>query len=603
MPLRTIFSAIALLLLAYPAMAFDASSTTGGFAVNSTVDSAFPASLGSIETGLPAVEQFQHLPTTVTSPSEILGCGAVGQGEYTSGLFNMPEVFGKFQTDVNSVLAKEMLTLNYSMPQTAALFDTLNSYGNQRYDQFQRSCSINSLQKDARQNYLNQCIAQQVPLRQAIIQQQASASGGSEGSTAMSAEVLQAQSYAQAWEICSMQYVSDTNAYQTFQQANKDFGKKLRQTENVTQSISGLICMGQNATEDTGNANATEETCWPMLMLTQVRLCNMDSATDCTGDYGVKPPLLSMQQYFNMLRYTVEKGITVSVTLPIYRSLVGIPDVLVESSANLTVNNMNGNPPAAQTVSSNVKEITKNFQYNYLNCTNPNILYPMQQFVANLNTALNRASAGATDSVSVTMPTFDENAYKGIVDNWQGLFTGNSQDTELAQLNMTVLGCTANQLIPMFDPNIVTVTHEKCSLDKDIPAFYTLSSYDLAYESTKRVYGYLKQRLQQVYGQLEHDSLVPGTSDNQSHGTASSDNNSNFTYATINSPALNKRMADVIKNIMLPEIDRQLKQLDQFNKAKGEFSQRLQLIFAQKQGCVYGQAGAQTKAGGIPDAW
>lgn len=89
-----------------------------------------------------------------TDNRNLLGCGGIGQGEFTSAVYNMPESFGKFQTDVNSLLARQILSLNYVMPQSAALFDQLNNYGNQRYQIFQNGCDLDSLKKMQKINIL-----------------------------------------------------------------------------------------------------------------------------------------------------------------------------------------------------------------------------------------------------------------------------------------------------------------------------------------------------------------------------------------------------------------------------------------------------------------
>ncbi|NBV54794.1 MAG: hypothetical protein EBR79_03680, partial [Proteobacteria bacterium] len=285
-----------------------------------------PNAFGAVGEGinLQPLEQIQPLtPNTGTGDTEtanLQGCGGVGQAEYTTSVFNMPEVFNKFKRDVNTDLAKQLLTYNYSLPQTAALFETLNTYGNQRYQQFLQGCSLDDLKKDARKQYLDACI-KNLP--------EATATTGASANLTLT----DGEKYARAWEICTAMYAAqgqtDTAALNQAltkrTDTNKKFAELIRSTENVNKYLTPLLCpaessastaQGQQGGATNPPANNANATCWGMLFLPQVSLCNgKDLQGGCTGEnkYGVKPAPLPMRTFFDALRTILNQELITKV--------------------------------------------------------------------------------------------------------------------------------------------------------------------------------------------------------------------------------------------------------------------------------------------------
>ena len=56
------------------------------------------------------------------------------------------------------------------------------------------------------------------------------------------------------------------------------------------------------------------------------------------------------------------------------------------------------------------------------------------------------------------------------------------------------------------------------------------------------------------------------------------------------SPELNNRLARVVKEVMIPEIESQIERLNDLTNTRGQFAQRVQQIYATKNGCIYGKA-------------
>lgn len=548
-----------------------------------------------------------------TAPGDttnLLGCGGVGQGEYTSALYNMPENFPKFQQDVDSNLAHQMLVMNYIMPQTAALFDQLNTYGNQRYQQFQKGCNVTALQQDARNQYINTCVAQQVPLRLAIITQQTQAGSGSgnqQQGTQMTADMKNAQAYAQAWEICANGSISDTTALAARKKALDDFAKQERALENVTAALKPLVCPPKGSdTKDQG--------CWQALLLPQVRVC-IDNSLGCTGNttvasgYGVKEPLLPMARLFDALRYMMDDIVVARRAMPFQGSMLDlhIPDdvardaareAAISMSSAAVYRNINGLADTTANTSTGAGGVgtvppasVADFQISYLNCTQPDILFPIRQFATTLNArlaAIKPAQAGnpsggqanATAPASITVSSLDATNFSAVVTRLatESGDAGSSDSLtadrkSLQDLAWVGLGCTANQTVPIFDPNI-TASLKTCPAD-DTYAFYAMSEYDVSLAATRDIYRFLSLRMKQVYTQLLTQTavLASTTIAGQPSPTVS--------------PELNNRMAAVVKEIMIPYIDSQITRLDDLNRSRGDFGRRVQHIYETKSGCMF----------------
>jgi hypothetical protein len=517
-----------------------------------------PTGLLSIDTPNQA-KIFDTTPATVTTPlsvvsaTSVLGCGGVGQGEYTSALFNMPEVFSKFQNDVNSPLAKALLTMNYSLPQTAALFDTLNSYGNQRYDQFQRGCNLDALKQDAKQQYLQACVAEQVPLRTSII--------GTQNPTVQE-PMKSSQAYAQAWEICQMQYVSNTQALAQRINVATAFAKEIRGAEYANIAIRSMVC---------GVSDTTTNGCWQELLLPQVKVCN-DSTLEggCNPDgYGVEEAPIRMLPLFDTLRLSVTEDISRKVVSKLVSQLnsQGVDGASQIAAAETAAMNMTQPFKAAATHS------LIDFEKNYLNCRSPDLIYPLKQFV----TAINATAKPAT---AITAPALDSPPFQSNVNvllstvpsTADAGFTKDKDDFK--NYVYSAIGCVTNQTIPMLDPMIIVQTNLQCTAD-DMDAFYALASYDVATTAIRETYEYLVDRLKSAQARLQIEDIRPETTGSD--------------LGKIPSKELNRRLATVIKDLMIPHLENQIRRLEQINAARGEFGSRIKQIYADKAGCVYTQ--------------
>ncbi len=544
------------------------------------------------------------------NPENMLGCGGVGQGEYTSALFNMPESYGKFQKDVNSILAKQILAMNYIMPQTAALFDQLNNYGDQRYQIFQQGCNLDSLRKSAKDQYLNACVAKIQPDRKKIIQTGGNPSGSaSQGSPpylqGMSDEQINSWAYAQAWEICSNQYVSDTTAMAMRKEMNENFAKEVRRVENVTKAITPLLCPF-----NMDGQNEFSKGCWAELLIPQVRVC-LDGAFECDskeGAYTVTEPLLGMQRLFDAMRYVMDEQVMARRVSPYMAKLyVALPkDTVVQAGREAALStaygtlfrmSQGGQGVVSKTQFSspaNVEAVdvsTQAFQLGYLNCKDPDMFMPLRTLRDSVNKEVDRM----TTSKKPQKPELAEFKRANVTEFVQQMKLmdgdGNELDNSKQEGKMAIdalgsvmwasLGCSANQTVPLFDPNIVASMTTQC-MAPDRYAFYSMAGHDVSLAATRDIYRFLNYRLKQVYSQLLVDARVPKT---VVSGTSAGGSGS--TSPTIN-PELNNRLAVVVKETMIPYVENQLARLDEVQKSRGQFAQRVQQIYANKSGCMYG---------------
>lgn len=532
--------------------------------------SAFGIPTGLLTIDLPAQSKFfSPTPAPVTSPlspvsaTSLLGCGGVGQGEYTSALFNMPEVFSKFQQDVNSPLAKALLTMNYSLPQTAALFDTLNAYGDQRYDQFQRGCSLDALKQDAKQQYLQACVSEQLPLRIGVIGTQ---------NPQVQEPMKSSQAYAQAWEICNNQYVSNTQALAQRVSVSTAFAKEIRSAEYANIAIRTLLC---------GVSDTTASGCWQELLLPQVRICN-DPALEggCTPDgYGVEEAPIRMLPLFDTLRLAITEDINRKVVTNLVSQInsQGVPAAMQIAAAKTAVVNITTQPFKAAATNNLV-----DFEKRYLNCRSSDLLFPLKKYVDELNHALNVGGPVASPtSNQITMPTLPSPAFQSNTAVLLGTVPATSEagftadKEEFKQYVPSVVGCVSTQTIPLLDPMIIAQTNIQCSAE-DLDAFYAVASYDVATTAIRETYGYLIDRLKTIHARLLVDPTRP-----------QSENTSLDAGGKLPSKELNQRLATIVEDLMIPHMQTQLQRLDRINKARGEFGARIKQIYATKTGCVY----------------
>lgn len=502
-------------------------------------------------------------PTTV-EVNNLQGCGAVGQLDYTSALFNMPEVFGKFQADANSVLAKQILTMNYSMPQTAALFDTLNTYGNQRYDQFQKGCNLDDLKKDARQQFINACVTEDaINKRKSIIKK------GLTGSSAPKDPLLSAMAYAQAYEICSMQYVSNTTAMQAFKDTNQQFADALYASQNVNAAVAKLIC------HPSEGGSADEGGCWANLLLPQVQLCLSENPEECakSENYGIKPAPVNTRQFFDLTYTIFNSGVVTNVVNNmdiqfLKRSIQRPTYIAAGKSAAL----------AMQTTSVSATDFAgkadlQAFQAGYLNCNNADPLYGFKKYVdAVKSIGTNSLPDGRKgDETYLTLRAFDDASF------YEDMKVPETAQADLANMKpflQAAMACTINTSVPVFDPNITTTLRTTCGT-ADRVAFYDVAGYDIAMNTTRELYKYLALQLKQAYGRLLTENVVPAAAEDGESKPA--------TF----SAAINAKLAAAIKDIMLPSVEAQLQRLNDLNNTRGAFGQKVQQIYSTKTGCVY----------------
>ncbi|RYG60987.1 MAG: hypothetical protein EON60_05185 [Alphaproteobacteria bacterium] len=497
------------------------------------------------------------------------------------------------------MLAKQILAMNYIMPQTAALFDQLNNYGDQRYQSFQQGCNLDSLRQGAKDQYLKACVAKIQPDRKAMLKNggAAPAAGGAAAATPpylkdMTEAQIDSWAYAQAWEVCSNQYVSDTTILTMRKDMNEAFAKEVRRVENVTKAIVPLLCpYEKEGTED------MQEGCWAEMLIPQVRVC-LEGSLECEGGenaYKITEPLLSMQRMFDAMRYIMDDAIIARRINPYLAELDKLDDNLVQragreaalstsygtlfrmeaGAAGMTDKTPFSNPTNVVPVNKSVR----GFQLGYLNCKDPDIFLPVKALRDKIDIELKTGTKPVLNVLALS----DYNAFVESMKLTDGDTTvldnskeaGKTMIDAVAAVMWSSMGCTANQSVPMFDANIMSSMSTQCSAT-DRYAFFTMAGYDVSMAATRDVYRYLNYRLKQTYSQLLTDARVPRPI-----------SSSVTTSPTINLE-LNNRLAAVVKDTMIPYVDAQLARLEEVQKSRGQFAQRVQQIYANKSGCVYG---------------
>lgn len=614
----------ALLLWAVPAMLVYATSATaagpsgadrngGGVAADLYLSPAPESGLnvpsGAINISPNQLKDNSTVSNSFTVPSKtaytdadvtnLQGCGGVGQGEFTSGLYNMPESFTKFSADANSVLARQLVTINYTMPQTAALFDQLNNFGAERYAAFQRGCNLDALKQDARKQYLDACVAKIMPARVTSL----STITTGDGKKIVEPQ-LSAMAYAQSWEVCSNQYVSDTAANTVRKEVNKAFAEKMRSVEDVNATIKPLLCtIDKDDTEGSG--------CWISYLIPQVRVCyDAGQPKACEGDnaYGVKEPLVSMQRLFDIYRFALEDQLVSRRVIPLQQQIKNFgvdanmqhlaagEAALLLSTATITRTSGSGTAGAVSRIELLPDESVLDFQVNYLSCKNPDPLNPLLKFKDRLQKRMDKAKLKGGDGklAALSLPVVAENTslFDAMVKDQVKLpSTGATNDQDVLAFTKMLdvsFGCTLNQNVPMLDPNL-TVSVNQCTTP-DQYAFYTMAGYDVSLAATRDVYRYVNLRLKQAYTTLLSQNRVPSP-------TTTTGGTTTATSPTL-SPEINSRLATVVKESMIPYIESQIERLDEIDRTRGKFSQRVQQIYADRGGCISSASPALQNTGG-----
>ncbi len=564
----------------------------------------------------PVSNTFGEEAGTVGDITNTLGCGGIGQSEFTSGLFNMPETFQKFQQDVNSTLSKDLLSLNFVMPQTSALFDQLNNIGNQRFDQFQRGCNVTQLQQDAKQTYMQACVEKLTPERKKLIEED-------NKKRAQNAKIPDNQigpmAYAQAWEICGNQSVSNTMARDVKAEKLTAFYETTRAVERVDQAIRPYLCgvmsdmRGSSGSAGTGGAGAgsggaaTQEPqgCWAAYLIPQVRSCfGHDLEGGCTtGDYGVRQPTIPMPRLFDTFRFIMEDELVARrvVSFTTQLSNLNIDESTLKLAASDAVLKMSAGAIARNTTSTQLqpgnlpaepRPALRDFQLDYLNCKNIDAMSPVQKYVDAL---VRRSKKVEEAGIRYTNPefTYGDEKYMSIVDQMEIPDLGvkdssgsNIDKNAFIYMLPVALGCTVNQSVPIFDPNILASLQTQCTT-QDRAAFYSMASYDVALQATRDVYRFLGLKLKQTYARLLTESMIPVS------------NTTDTSVSPTLSPELNSRFAAVVKDTMIPYVEEQIKRLDELSATRGAFGQRVSEIYKRKDGCISQEGGWGVGRGGV----
>ncbi len=530
--------------------------------------------------GLPA---FTPPSPTENDLAALQGCGGVGQDDYTATLFNDKKVFENFsQRDVNSKLARDLLTYNYSLPQTAALFEQLYTYGNQRYQQFQKACNLTALQQDARQQYINQCIPAVVAT---LTNDDVTVQTGGQTAGAPTVESLKA---ARAYDICLQQY--NEKSREVLKQTSQSFAQAQAEAADVNKLVRKYMCPETLA----GQQGGTGGTCWPNLLVPQVRLCTTENwSSACTEKgYGVTEAPLRLNTLHDALRTAVADGLVRKTVNPFRQNLITaqVTNAMLELAATGSIARL------GTTASSSIDPIVKSFVAGIM-CQQTDINAPLDALSKEVQGMLSRdrnrdKQASGNDMADVTalaITPFTLADYASVASKIQ--FPASPLiDTDKAGLGPLLevaAGCAANQQVPFLDPQLFMNVVNTCNEDSQ-RAYLAMSAFDVATAATRNIYEYVEGRLKFTLGQLESaDISVPLV-------TQAADANSGAAAQPGAQPAaplpqsveLRRRAAVVVGTVMLPAVQQQLKRLETLAASRGEFARRLEGLFKTKDGCL-----------------
>lgn len=182
---------------------------------------------------------------------DFLGCAGVGLFDYLKTTFNASNIIDQLKTNMQTMLAKTLLTTAMSVPQISAIFDTLNAFGNAKFDLFKQSCNMTEIRKDAKEMYMKRCM-----------------SGGKDAAT------------------CDDEWGKGSS-----------FGNS-----EIMKNVKNLICQKENVNEGSvrGVACPSGGSCPIMAMLPQMRVNLGGTGLNCgTKFYGSKDPMMSIQGMLN----------------------------------------------------------------------------------------------------------------------------------------------------------------------------------------------------------------------------------------------------------------------------------------------------------------
>ena len=532
------------------------------------------------------LEGFTGSPRGLTQQEQenLQGCGGVDYSTYTGALFNMPQEYTRFQRDLNSLLGKQLLTFNYSLPQTSALFAQLNTMGTERFAQFQRACNVTDLQQKAKNEYLKACLVAEIPRREADLVDKISRqnvaiaaspppAGLPDGAASPSPQRIELEerrrmAYAQAVEVCNLQYSTENNMLRTT--TNRSLIAEINNSEIVTNRLRQMLCPASSVV--TPPAAGSTVACWPLLLLPRVRVCAAEELGCGTGGYyGVRTPVVEVQQVLDALLTVMLKNVQPNVIDRFNQQLAerGVEDAGQKIAADSAAQKLNSTPSAPPPPPA--EKILANLQRS-LNCPTREMLRPMTKYVEELNQILRNYSSAPTGPLApITIGTVDTTAFSSVVSTMNlTAASGFTEDVnQLPRALETALGCTINRAVPMFDPQ-VTYALNQCTVD-DRAAFYQVSANLAAMQATRELYTFTLSQLRQVSFRLlnpEDDSNFPGKE-------------------------LAEKQHAAVREVMIPAMEDALKSLDEMAAAKGKFGQRVGEIYANRSGCVYGTSAQQ----------
>jgi hypothetical protein len=493
----------------------------------------------------------------------------------------MPHEYTRFQRDLNSLLGKQLLTFNYSLPQTSALFAQLNTMGTERFGQFQRACNVTDLQQKAKNEYLKACLVAEIPRREAdlrdkIFLQNASIAASPptpplpDGTESPRPERIELEerkrmAYAQAIEVCNLQYSTENNTLRTT--TNAEVAEKMRSGELVTNRLRQMLCPAS-----AGLAAGSISPCWPLLLLPRVRVCAAEELGCGTGGfYGVRTPVVEVQQVLDAMLTIMLKNVQPNVIDRFNQQLAekGVENAGLKIATDKASQVLNSTPSTAPPPPT--EKILANFQRG-LNCPTIEMLRPITTHVDAINQILLDYTVDSTGSfVPITIGTVDAAAFSGVVSTMNlTAASGFTEDiNQLPRALETALGCTINRAVPMFDPKI-TYALNRCT-PGDRAAFYQISANQAAMQATRELYNFTLSQLRKVSFRLlnqEDDSNFPGKE-------------------------LAEKQHAAVREVMIPAMEDALKSLDEMVAAKGKFGKRVGEIYAKRSGCVYGTSAQQ----------
>jgi hypothetical protein len=457
---------------------------------------------------------------------------------------------------------------NMVMPQTAALFGQMNTFGAERYQQFLTAYPLSAQQRDARDQYLQACMAE---VRAGL----GGAGAGAQG----------AMLNARAAEMCLQRYNDQSRQIQA--QKGEAFADFSRQAQDVNAMLAPLMC------PTSGTAAST--VCWPNLLLTQVRLC-AEGQLDANGrlqacdanNFGPKPAPVPFQTLMDIMVQTVGTQYLTSTTNPFLRQLAIVDGASLRNAANRARGEIKNQP-----ITNPVNTIA-DFQTDYLQCVSSN---PFAGLRALGQVVYDDVFGGSTDG-NTQLPNGStlaqerqrslllndtglgpfQTATQQVLSGYAGLASEQrvSLEGNLASAMHAAVGCAANRDIPFLDPMTVITMRNTCSPD-DLQGYFKLAAMDVANVAARNMYLYTKQQLEGAIGRLEaNDPTVLRTT------------RADGTVTTLDSPAIRQRLALAARTIMLPQLNSDLKRIENLQTLaqKSVIRTTTQGIYRSGSGCL-----------------